>query len=397
MSLLRLAWRNISGSSFRSWVVFLCALAVTGLSLCTILIVRGAEDSLRLAMQRLGADIIVVPAGAETRVETALLMGTPAQVWMPQAKLLKIAAVNGVERVSPQLYLASLQHASCCSVSEMFLVAYDPATDFTVTPWLQRRLGRTLKVGEAVGGTHVFTPEGEQGIKLYGDFVTLVANMEPTGTNLDQGLFFTFDTARDVARISQTEAEKPLVIPPDSISAVMVKVAPGTRAEDVAVRILQQVPDVTPIESPNLFQSFRGQITGLLRAMLAVLAITGVLSLVLIGLIFAMAANERRRELGVLRALGATRAFIFKALLAEALLLAFIGATTGLALAAFSVYLFRSLIIRSLGVPFLFPSLPALLGLLIGGLLLTLAGVTLAAAFPAYRISRLDPAVAMRE
>jgi putative ABC transport system permease protein len=397
MNLLHLAWRNIAGSSFRSWVVLLCALVVTGLSLSTLLIVHGAEDSLRLAMQRLGADIIVVPEGAETKVETALLMGTPTSVWMPQSNLQKIAAIAGVEQLSPQLYLSSLQNASCCSVSQMFLVAYDPATDFTLTPWLQRRLGRALQLGEAVGGTYVFTPEGEPNIKLYGYFVTLLANMEPTGTNLDQSMFLTFDTAHDVARISQTLAEKPLVIPPDSISAVLLKVAPGTKVHEVAVRIMQQVPGVTPIESPNLFQSFRQQITGLLRAMLAVLSITAVLSLVLIGLIFSMAANERRRELGMLRALGATRGFIFKTLLTEALLLALVGAIIGLALAAFSVYLFRNLIISSLGVPFLFPALASLLGLLIGGLLLALAGVALAAMFPAYHISRLDPAVAMRE
>ncbi len=397
MNLGRLALRNIAGSSFRSWVVFLCALVVTALSLSTILIVRGAQDSLRLAMERLGADIIVVPEGAETRVETALLMGTPTSVWMPQDNLQKIAAVTGVQQVSPQLYLSSLQNASCCSVPEMFLVAYDPATDFTLTPWLQRRLGRELKLGESVGGTYVFTPAGEQNIKLYGYFVTLAANMEPTGTNLDQSMFFTFDTARDVARISETQAEKPLKIPPDSISAVMVKAAPGANVHDVAVRILQQVPGVTPIESPNLFLAFRQQITGLLRAMLAVLSITAVLSLVLIGLIFSMAANERRRELGVLRALGATRTFIFKTLLTEALLLALAGAAVGLGLAAFCVFLFRNLIIRSLGVPFLFPALPGLLALLLGGLGVALACVTLAATFPAYRISRLDPAVAMRE
>ncbi len=86
MSLLRLAWRNIAGSSFRSWVVFLCALFVAGLALSSTLVMRGAENSLRLAMERLGADIIVVPRGAETKVESALLMGHPATVWMPRGE-----------------------------------------------------------------------------------------------------------------------------------------------------------------------------------------------------------------------------------------------------------------------------------------------------------------------
>ncbi len=53
---------------------------------------------------------------------------------------------------------------------------------FTVTPWLQDKLHGGLAQGEAVGGTYVFVPEGEQNIKLYGYYVTLKGNLEPTGT-----------------------------------------------------------------------------------------------------------------------------------------------------------------------------------------------------------------------
>ena len=397
MNLVRLAFKNISGSAFRSSVVFLCALVVAGFALSITLIIRGAEDSLRLALGRLGADIIVVPEGAETRVESALLMGKPVKVWMPQSNLEKIARIPGVAVVSPQLYLASLSNASCCSVSEMFMVAYDPQTDFTVTPWLKRKLGGGLRLGEAVGGSTVFVPEGEQNIKLYGYFLTLKGNLEPTGTGLDQTMFLTFETANDVARISNTRAEKPLEIPPDSISAAMVRVQPGSDSRAVALDIMQKVPNVTPIESPDLFQAYRKQITGLLRAVLGILGITWALSVVLIGLVFSMAVNERRREIGVLRALGATRVAVFQSLLTEAGILALSGGAVGVTLAALAVYLFRNFLVASLGIPFLLPSVPSLLALNGGGLALALGSVTLAALLPAYRISRQDPAMAMRE
>ena len=397
MSLLGLVWRNIAGSSFRSWVVFLCALFVSGLALSSTLIMRGAETSLRLAMERLGADIVVVPEGTESKVESALLMGQPTTVWMPQENVRQVAAVPGVAAVTPQLYLSTLKGADCCSASEMFLVAYDPATDFTVTPWLQHNRQGGLAMGEAVGGNYVFVPAGEQNIKVYGYYLTLKGNLEPTGTGLDQSLFFTFDTARDVARLSQTQAEKPLELPADSVSAVLVKLAPGADSTQVAVEILNRVPNVTPIQSPNLFQSYRKQMLGLLKAILAVLGITWVLSMVLIGLVFSMAVNERRREIGVLRALGSTRSFVFRSLLAEAGVLALSGGIVGAALAAFAILLFRQVIMSSLGIPFLFPSLLPLLGLVLGGLALALAGVTLAALLPAYRISHQDPALAMRE
>jgi putative ABC transport system permease protein len=279
----------------------------------------------------------------------------------------------------------------------MFMIAYDPGSDFTVQPWLKGELGNGLSLGEVMGGTHISATEGEQNIQVYGYLVTLKENLEPTGTGLDQTMFLTFDTAYDIASKSQVRAESPLVIPPGSISAALIKVSPGSDPHEVAIQIMQNVPGVTPIESANMFQSYRKQMTGLLRSILVILGVTWGLSVVLIGLVFSMAANERRKELGVLRALGATRRFVFQSLLAEASLLAVLGGVTGLALAGMAIYLFRNLIMVSLEIPFLLPSPVSLLIQIGAGLLLALFSVNLAAFFPALKISRQDPAIAMRE
>jgi putative ABC transport system permease protein len=397
IGLVGLALRDIEDGSFRSWTVFFCVLVLTAFTLSTTLIIRGAERSIRLGMDRLGADIVVVPEGTENQVETALLMGKPTSAWMPTDNVAKVAAISGVAAASPQLFLASLANASCCSASEMFVVAYDPKTDFTIGPWLEKSLGKELALGEAIGGSQVSVPAEEESIRLYGYFVSLKGNLQPTGTGLDETLFLTFETARDVARISKTRAEKPLEIPTNSVSAILVKVSPGSDSHEVAMRIVRNVPGVTPIVSPDLFGSFRKDLGGLLRGMLAVLGITWVLAIVLVGLIFSMAANERRREIGVLRALGATRVFVFMSILCEAGMLTLAGGAFGLALATLVVALFRDLIVVSLGIPFLFPSIAELLALFIGGLVLALFSVTLAALLPALRISRQDPATAMRE
>jgi putative ABC transport system permease protein len=397
MNLSKLALKNIAGSRFRSWVVALCALLVAAFVLSTTLIIRGAENSLRLANERLGADIIVVPQGAETSVESALLMGVPAEVWMPEDKMDSIAAVPGVSQVSPQLFLSTLEDAVCCSAPSMFLVAYDPATDFTLRPWLEETVGDVLKLGEAIGGTFVFTPELADNIMLYGYFVTLRANMEATGTGIDQSMFFTFDTAEDISRISLSRAEQPLELPADQISAVMVRVEEGADPHEVALDIVQQVDGVSPIESPNLFTTYRQQLTGLLKSVLLVLVITWVLAVLLIGLVFSMAAHERRRQLGVLRALGATRRFVMQTLLTEAGLLALAGGLLGVLIAVLTIYFLRRPIVNDLGVPFLFPALPSLLAQTAVGIGLALISVTLAALVPAYRISHEEPADAMRE
>ena len=82
MNLPRLTLRHLSGSAYRTAAIFLLVCLLTGTTLATTLVLRGAQDSVRLALTRLGADVVVVPLGAEGRVESALLTGMPTGVWI---------------------------------------------------------------------------------------------------------------------------------------------------------------------------------------------------------------------------------------------------------------------------------------------------------------------------
>jgi putative ABC transport system permease protein len=396
-SFIELAWKNANRNAFRSWTIVICAALMAGLAVSSTIVIGGARNSLRVAMERLGADIIVVPAGTEHAMENAFLMGVPAAAWMPRNSLDRIAAIPGVEAVSPQLFLSTLRGALCCSVPEMFLVAYDPETDFALKPWLEENLEDGLHLGQAVGGAFVYVPADPGTILVYGYEIDLKRNLKPTGTGLDQSMFFTFETANEIARLSSVQAEQELTIPGDEISAVMVKVERGTDTHQVAQQIQQALPQVATVESTNLFHSQRVQITGLLQSVLVLLGVAWLLAVALIGLVFSMAVNERRQQIGVLRALGFTRRFVLQSLLAEGLILALAGGVAGSALFIFAVYLFRHALIQLIGVPFLIPSLFALIILAAGALALALASVTLGALIPTLRIGLMDPADAMRK
>ncbi len=397
MPLIILALKNIRGSGFRSLAIFLAVMGVAGLLLATTLVIAGVRYSLDSGLQRLGADILVVPVGAETKIETALLMGKPTTIFMPRDNLQKIAGIAGVDAVSPQVFLSSMYDSPCCSVSEMFIVVYDPATDFTLTPWLEKNLGRGLAKGEVIGGTYIFVPEGEKLIRLYGYDLDLVGNLTPTGMGIDQTLFMTLETAQAMADASRSTAMEALYVNPDRISTIMVKTTPGVDTHRVALRIIKDTIGMVPIESPNLFGTFRNQMTGLLWGFLAITVVVWGLAMYLVGIILSMAANERRREMAVLRAVGATRNFIFRTLLTEAALLALSGAVAGIAVAASALYIFKDMIAGSLKMPFLYPSIPSFIGLFSAGVILAIITVTLSALLPAVRLSRQELAVAMRE
>ena len=268
MSLISLIIRNIKNNVLRSLLAFLCVLGVSAFFMSTMVVSRGTQESLQTGLQRLGADILVVPYGAQTDIETALLMGKPSHIFMPESYLTTIAAINGVAAVSPQIYLQSLFQASCCSVSETFLVVYDPATDFTITPWLQKNLGRPLATGEVIGGAYIFSPDDDGTIKLYGTNLKLAGNLEPTGTGMDQTIFFTNATAEEIAKSSLTNAVSPLQIPQGEISSILVKLKPGVDAHTVMAPIYLDIPDAVPITSPQLFGTFREQMVGLLEGIM---------------------------------------------------------------------------------------------------------------------------------
>jgi putative ABC transport system permease protein len=397
MPLFIIVWKSVKGNAVRSLLAFLCVMGVSAFFMSTMIISRGTQNSLEKGMQRLGADIMVVPNGAQTDIETALLMGKPSHIWMAQSNLNTIAAIDGVAAVSPQIYLQSLYQAACCSVSETFLVVYDPVTDFTVTPWLKKTLGRGLNKGEVVGGADIFSPTNNGMIKLYGCDLKLAGNLQPTGTGMDQTVFFTLDTANAIAQSSLTSAVSPLEIPQGEISSVLVKVKPGIDVRNVIAPIYLKLPDVAPIASPQLFGTFRDQMNGLFGGLMVVVTLAWILSAILIGLVFSMSANERQRQMAVFRSLGATRGYVLTVLLTESLLLAVCASAAGSIIGSFSIFFFKNYFAGTIKMPFLFPSVSMLLLLSLWSLILSFITVSIGTVLPAIRISRLEPAIGMRD
>lgn len=399
MGRIRLAWRNVVGDSFRSLAIFACAFLVAGLALTATFVVRSAEASLRLNLQRLGADILVLPWGTMTeKIGGVRLVSADVDGWMPRAYMERIARVEGVAAVSPQLHLDTLQGTPYYPHAELYLVAFDPHTDFTLHPWLESDKGQRLAVGEAYAGSRIGLPEGGDELVLYGYELKLVDHLAATGSSIDQTVFVNFETARAMLGTGQMASlDGPqLQTMPESISAIMVRVELGSDAHAVALRILEEVPGVVPLETPNLFQAERQQMIGILRTLFGMLAAVWALAVAFMGLVFSIAVNERRQEIGVLRALGFTSRTIFRILLTEGLILAAAGGLVGISVVAVVLTVGSQQLAAIAGLPLALPNLPALLAWALTGQLLALLSVTLAAFIPAWLISRQEAAITMR-
>jgi len=394
LGLLQISTQNLRRRLFRTLAVAACFGLITGTLFSESLISGGVQRSLQVGINRLGADLLVVPFGEEIPIQTSLLMGQPTSFTMNRSIQKQIAAIPGVERTSVQLFIASLQKASCCS-GFFQLIAFEPETDFTITPWLKKALNRPLGSDEIIVGSKIFTPVGDE-LSFYGHKFVVAGRLESTGLGLDAAIFLSIDTAYVMAAESKTKAEQPLEIGPDQISAVLVKVSSDTFPDVVGSRVKRTIEGVSVVISAQLVKSVEKQLSTLMKSLMLVTGVFWAASTLLVGTIFSMTTNERRREIGLLRAMGATGTFISKMVLTEATLLTLLGGIFGVIGGGVAMFSFSLLISTALDVPYLWPTLAQVAQMVATSIIVAILTGLLASLFPAIVGGRMEPLNAIR-
>ena len=388
-TLFKLSLLNLLRKPGRSVGAVMGVILAAGTAFAGGLIALGVNHSVQVGMDRLGADLMVVPKGAVPATHTALVMGEPVSFYMPKQIADQVAAVPGVKQVASQVYVETLSSAACCT-GRLFVVGYDSKADFTVKPWLDAGLRRPLAGDEIVVGSHILPLIGEK-MKFYGSEFTIVDRLAGTGMGMDETVFMPVETVWQMAKDSFSKAEKPLQIPPDSVSAVLVRVADRSQTEAVGRRIEASVPGVSVVTAGQVTAGVARDLRSLMSYMVPLAAGVLLVSLVLFVLLFAAIAAERSREIGLLRTIGATSGQALGLLIGEAAILGGAGGLAGVAAGLGVFTLFANNIRVGFSLPFLWPSAAAQVGL---GLAVVAgaAGIGALAAFaPAARIARRDP------
>jgi len=128
--------------------------------------------------------------------------------------------------------------------------------------------------------------------------------------------------------------------------------------------------------------------TRLIRIFTAIVVILGIASVLVVSVV------QKRKEIGILRAMGATRGQMTQVFLMQGAIVGLLGSVTGIGLSKLMIVLFVKFARGSDGQPLFAIDLPIKLAVTVA-VVATLCGV-LAAAAPAWRAARLDPAQAIR-
>lgn len=128
--------------------------------------------------------------------------------------------------------------------------------------------------------------------------------------------------------------------------------------------------------------------TALIRGVVLVVVVLGIASVLVVSVV------QKRREIGILRAMGATRGQILRLFLVQGAVVGALGSALGIALAVLMIWLFTTFVRGSDGLPLFVITLPLATAVQVA-LIATVCGV-LAAVAPARRAAALDPAQAIR-
>lgn len=396
LGLFYLAVRNIRRKMFRTASIILSVAVVAGTLFSATMVIYSVKQSIRVGTERLGADVLVVPEGAEDKARTALISGEPSTYYMPRSVLDEVRKVEGVAAVTPQVFIESSQF-SCCYVGNVLLVGFDPETDFSVTSWLSDFSSKKFGDDDIIVGRELPTAEGRELI-FYGHPFKVAGVLAQTGmTYLDNSAFMTMDSAYKMAAESSKVAKETLDVTPDQISTVLVKVADGFSPQRVAVKINYAVGGVKAIASNEVISTVKEHLSKLFTFLFAIGGIVWAMSLLLIAVVFSMIVNERQREIGLFRALGAKKGFMFRLIMTEASILTTLGGLIGVVCGGVVVISFKNLIMAKLNVPYLWPSNLFMAELSVGCILVALVTGILAALYPAVISARMEPYNAIRK
>lgn len=396
INIFGLAVKNLRRKFIRTFILLLIVAVVTGTLFGATIFITGMKNALKIGTYRLGADILVVPEKNESQAKTALLTGEPATFYMDREFIDKVKKIEGVKRASSQLFLKSSSFTCCFNVN-VFLIAFDPETDFTITPWLEKNLKKTLSDDEIITGREVPVVVGDT-IPFFGTPFRVVGTLEPTGMKFfDQTVFMTMGAAYRMAEDSKTKSMQPISIDKNKISAVLVQVQDTYTPERIAIRIEHEIERVKAIASDEVISTVRKQLIGLLKGILTISAVLWILALLIMGFAFYMIVNERQREFGLLRAMGAKKKHIFMLISIEAVVIACGGGVIGIISGSLLLFTFKNLIIHSLKLPYLLPSITVLIELVLGAIIFSVMTGFVSSLLPAISASKMEPYEAIRK
>jgi putative ABC transport system permease protein len=388
----RMALQNTQRRPTRCLMLVLAVMLGTSAVFASYVVSRGIACSTEQSFARMGADLIVVPADAMVNITSALLTVQPTEATIDRAVAAQVAKIEGVEKVSGQT-LCRMSLMPGMPKHRVNVIAFDPVTDFTILPWLSSRLPREMRSGDFIAGGRLAEAPGEE-IQPCSIPSVVYGKLGRSGVGpVDESFFATYDTVSSVTSGTDSQKYCATKFSPDRITTLFVRLALGASREQVRFA-MARLPGVKVVQGANVVTSTRQTTSVLFVGMLALSAVLLTGSLILVGLLFSAIIAERRREIGVLQAIGARASDVIRMLVLEASFITGLGGTLGILAGGGLLFCFQNTLayyLQTLHIEFAWPAMSEIAAC--GAVCVSIAFVVgLVGSFiPAARTTREEP------
>lgn len=392
--LTNLALQNLGRRKARSLLLMAAMALASGLVFTGATLTRSIQTSMEVGFTRLGADLMVVPEEALTNIAAALLVVEPGPWTLPTNSLDKVD-LSGIARAAPQRVFRTDASGAGGHHESVDLVGIDPARDFTVLPWLEERLPGPFRDGDVILGARRDLALGSE-VLIFGSPFRVFGKLGRTGVGPhERGFFMTEASLLALGpAVEAATGTLPDALMPERVTGFLVELRSGVEELQLRFALLSKLQDVKVVAGESLLTAIRHGLEALLDGILLLVLLLFASMVLLVALLFSAIIAERRRELGLLKAIGARQGQILRLLLIEASLATGAGGLAGVALGFLLLQLFERALVLNLeriGLPFLWLDGWSTLGLALASIVLAgLAGV-LAVLWPAWRVARRDP------
>ncbi|VTZ25206.1 conserved membrane hypothetical protein [Methylocella tundrae] len=392
--LVSLALQNLGRRKSRTGLLLAAVAVSSAIVFAGAVTMRSIASSMEIGFSRLGADLMVVAQDALTNITVALLTVEPTGQTV-DANLLERAAIAGIGKATPQRVFRTTRSGLGGHGETVDLIGFDPASDFTIQPWISERLGRAMGPDDVILGAAQNLPLGSE-ITIFGKPFRVFAKLGRTGAGThERGYFMRSSSLLALApAIRERTGEVAPMLDPGKVTGFLIELAPGASELQVRFALLSKLSGVKVVSGGSLLTGIRQSLTALLAGALALVALMFASTAVMVSMLFSAIVSERRRELGLLKAVGARRSQIVGMIVIEAVAATGAGGAIGVLLGMLLLRLFeRSLVyhLLQMGIPFLWldraSTVLVALACLGGAALIGAVG----ALAPAWRASRHEP------
>lgn len=391
MKIFGVAYKNLKVKKIRT------ALTVGGVAIAVAVLVSllgfdaGYRQSLNNDIDKLGYHLLVTAKGCPYEAATLMLKGGGGLRYMEDAVYKRIVDDPRIDKISPQLISSVYNPTGAEGRGSIALYMGIERSYMDLKPWSKFRAGGWFSgsdTDEAIMGYEVAELEqravgDEILIPTLNKVLKVKGILERTGTQDDGIIFIPLASARRIFEL------------PGKLTGIGIKLK---NIQDTAA-LEEDLYNEPGIQVVSLAQ-VRGTILNLVssaRIMANSVAVIAI-AIALIGVTntILMSVFERTREIGVMKAMGASAFDIFNLIWAETVLLCMAGGIVGIGLAFLGSHVVEQVIRKTL--PFAPDGKLVLIEpvLLITSFAGTLVMGLVAGTYPALRASRMKPVDAIR-